>query len=125
MEHDELARRLQAWVEGYIRAWNSNEPAEIGELFTDDATYFTAPHRTPWRGRDEIVREWLGRKDEPGETEFSWQPLTVSPEVGIVVGETRYRTPPTTYSNLWVIRLDPEGRCTEFVEWWMEHPAEA
>ena len=26
-------------------------------------------------------------------------------------------------SNLWVIRLDPEGRCAEFAEWWMQHPA--
>jgi hypothetical protein len=31
-------------------------------------------------------------------------------------------TPPSTYSNLWVIRLDAEGRCTEFTEWWMQHP---
>ena len=31
-------------------------------------------------------------------------------------------TPPHTYSNLWVVRLDAEGRCTEFTEWWMRHP---
>ena len=23
---------------------------------------------------------------------------------------------------LWVVRLDAEGRCTEFTEWWMQHP---
>jgi hypothetical protein len=33
-----------------------------------------------------------------------------------------YRTPPHSYSNLWIIRLDAEGRCTEFTEWWMRHP---
>jgi hypothetical protein len=73
-------------------------------------------------GRDEIVRQWLDRKDEPGQTEFRWHPLAVTPEVAIIQGETVYHTPPHTYSNLWVIRLDAEGRCTEFTEWWMGHP---
>jgi hypothetical protein len=24
------------------------------------------------------------------------------------------------YSNLWVVRLDRDGRCTHFTEWWMQ-----
>ena len=111
---DGLARRLRTWVEGYVRAWNSNDPAEIGALFTADAAYYTEPYSAPWRGRDEIVRQWLDRRDEPGEAEFRWQPLTVGPDLAVVQGETRYRTPPRTYSNLWVVRLDAEGRCREF-----------
>jgi hypothetical protein len=57
-----------------------------------------------------------------GETEFRWHPLAVTEEIAVVQGETVYRTQPQTYSNLWVIRLDAEGRCTEFTEWWMQHP---
>jgi ketosteroid isomerase-like protein len=117
--HDD---RVRAWVEGYIQAWNSNDPAVIGSLFTEDAAYYSEPHSQPWRGRDEIVRQWLNRKDEPGETQFGWHPLTVSRELAVVQGTTVYRHPPRTYSNLWVIRLDAEGRCTEFTEWWMQHP---
>jgi uncharacterized protein (TIGR02246 family) len=119
---DELTGRLRAWVEGYVRAWNSNDPAEIGALFSEDAAYYTEPYSPPWRGRDEIVRQWLERRDEPGETEFRWQPLTVAPDLAVVQGETLYRIPPRTYSNLWVIRLDAGGRCAEFTEWWMRHP---
>jgi hypothetical protein len=51
-----------------------------------------------------------------------WHPVAVAPDVAVVQGETVYRSPPHTYSNLWVIRLDAEGRCTEFTEWWMRHP---
>jgi hypothetical protein len=115
--------QVTRWVDGYRKAWTSNDPADIGALFSDDAAYFTEPFRAPRRGRQAIVEDWLARRDEPGETEFSWWPLVVAPEVAVVQGETRYRTPPRTYSNLWVIRLDDEGRCTEFTEWWMEHPA--
>ncbi len=119
---DDLGRRLQRWIDGYVEAWNSNDPAAIGALFSRDAAYYTAPYRPPWRGRDEIVHQWLDRKDEPGQTEFRWRPIAVTREVAVVQGQTVYRTPPETYSNLWVIRLDAEGRCTEFTEWWMQHP---
>jgi uncharacterized protein (TIGR02246 family) len=122
MEDDEQARHVQAWVDGYVRAWNSNDPATIGGLFTSNAAYYTEPYSAPWRGRDEIVQRWLEHKDEPGETEFDWHPLTASAEVAVVQGKTIYHNPPRTYSNLWVIRLDAEGRCTEFTEWWMQHP---
>jgi uncharacterized protein (TIGR02246 family) len=119
---DAHASRVDAWVDDYVRAWNSNDPADIRALFAQDAAYYTEPYSPPWRGRDEIVRQWLDRKDEPGQTEFRWHPLAVTPEVAIIQGETVYHTPPHTYSNLWVIRLDAEGRCTEFTEWWMGHP---
>jgi hypothetical protein len=117
--------QVAAWVEGYVRAWNSNDPADIGALFAVDAAYYTEPYATPHRGRQAIVEDWLARRDEPGETSFRWWPLASSGQVAVVQGETTYRTPPRTYSNLWVIRLDDGGRCSEFTEWWMEQPAAA
>lgn len=45
---------MQAWVEGYLRAWRTNDPEDIGGLFTDGALYEPQPYGAPWRGRDEI-----------------------------------------------------------------------
>jgi len=115
--------QLDALLHAYVRAWNSNDPRDIEALFTENAAYFTEPFATPWQGREQIVERWIARKDEPGETEFRWHVLAVEPGLAIVQGTTTYRTPPRTYSNLWVIRLDPHGHCTEFTEWWMQHPA--
>ncbi len=111
--------RVTAWIDGYVRAWNTNDPADIRALFTEDAEYYTAPFRPPWRGSEQIVEGWLGRKDEPGEATFDWRPVAVTDEVAIIQGTTAY--PTETYSNLWVIRLHGDGRCREFTEWWMEH----
>jgi ketosteroid isomerase-like protein len=57
---------VRAWIDGYVRAWNSNDPADIRALFTQDAAYYTEPYGPPWEGRDEIVRQWLDRKDGGG-----------------------------------------------------------
>jgi hypothetical protein len=114
---------VTAWIDGYRRAWNSNDPDDIDSLFTTDAEYFTAPYRKPARGRQTIVDQWLMHKDEPGETTFEWRPVVISDETAVVEGTTRY--PNQTYSNLWLITLDPDGRCRRFVEWWMEQPTES
>ena len=112
---------LADWLAGYERAWASNDPDEIRALFTPDALYYTAPFREPWRGRQEIVDGWLERKDEPGGWTFEWQPLVETPELAIVTGTTTYSGAEGTYSNLWVIQLNEDGRCSEFTEWWMLH----
>lgn len=111
---------VENWVEGYLRAWNSNDPEEIGELFSEDAAYFTGPFVDPWKGRDAIVQEWLGRKDEPGTFRFRYEILAASDRTGVVRGWTRYLDPVREYSNIWVIKFDGQGRCEEFTEWWMQ-----
>nr|KEP24203.1 hypothetical protein DA06_21725 [Georgenia sp. SUBG003] len=112
-------------MDGYVRAWNSNDPDDIASLFTAEAEYRTEPYADPVRGRDAIVAFWLANSDEPGRTTFTWTPLAVNAGVSVVEGTTDYRDdPPRTYSNLWIIRLDGRGRCTSFTEWWMRHPAD-
>jgi len=114
---------LSLWTEGYVRAWESNDPVEIAALFTGDARYFPEPHEAPWEGRDTIVREWLEHKDEPGDHTFRWDVLAVDGDLGFVRGWTTYlRDPPTRYGNLWVARLEDDGRANEFVEWWGRVP---
>jgi hypothetical protein len=115
---------LMDWVERYVVAWNSNEPDDIRGLFTEGAEYLTEPYATAWNGRDEIVRKWIENKDEPGETEFSFRVLAIQDDLGLVRGETIYKSPPRSYENLWEITLGPDGRATRFVEWWMKVPDE-
>jgi ketosteroid isomerase-like protein len=110
-------RDLEAWLPGYVRAWTTNDPADIAGLFTEDAEYYTAPYRQPWRGRDAIVAGWLQKKDEEGEWKFRSEVLAIADDLGFVRGWTDYVD--ESYSNLWVIRLR-DGRCSEFTEWWMK-----
>lgn len=117
---------LQAWLDGYVAAWRGYDPPAIGALFTEDATYAYHPWDTAdavVRGRDAIVAHWLQEPDEPGSWEGDYRPLLVEGDRATAVGETRYDDG-RTYDNLWVLRFDG-GRCTEFVEWYMDRPAPA
>jgi hypothetical protein len=110
----------QKWLEGYIEAWESNDPDDIGRIFTVDAQYFTAPYRQPWSGREQIISGWLGRKDEPGDYEFEYEILGLSEDTAFIRGWTKYPKQGAEYSNLWLVRLDDQGQCYEFIEWWMQ-----
>ncbi len=113
--------QVEQWLQGYVRAWETNDAEDIGRLFTDDARYYTAPHRGPWAGRKAIVEGWIGRKDDPGTWDFRHEILAVAGDLAFVRGWTGYPDhDPPAYSNLWVIRLAEDGRCSEFTEWWMD-----
>jgi ketosteroid isomerase-like protein len=114
-----VRERLEDWVRRYVRAWNTNDPDDIRALFTDDAVYYTAPFREPWRGSDGIVAGWLERKDEPGDSQFEFEVIAIDGDLGFVRGETYYKADDERFANLWEIRLDGD-RCSAFTEWWME-----
>jgi uncharacterized protein (TIGR02246 family) len=114
---------VERWLAGYLRAWASNEPADIEALFTPDAIYRPTPHSEGWRGREAIVAGWLERQDAPGSWSFEQTIVAVDGDVAVVQGHTVYTDPPLDYSNLWVLRLAPDGRCREYVEWWVDRNA--
>jgi uncharacterized protein (TIGR02246 family) len=116
-------QQVQDWLDAYVKAWRANDPAAIGELFAEDATYAYHPYSEPLRGREAIVASWLEHDDAPGSWEASYAALAVAGDRAFATGETRYANGPT-YSNLFVMRFDEHGRCRDFVEWFMEQPKE-
>jgi hypothetical protein len=114
---------LRSWLDRYLGAWESSDPAAISALFTPDARYHTAPFREPWVGHEEIVAGWLAVGDRPGTWRFEHSLDGQVGAVAYVRGRTTYTDAPAAYSNLWRITLEPDGRCSQFVEWWMDEDA--
>ncbi len=112
---------ITAWMTGYLRAWDSNDPADIAALFTEDARYLTAPFEPARVGVDAIVAGWLEDRDEPGDHTFTWSEAGLDGDLAFVEGETTYDNG-RRYLNLWVIRFAPDGRASSFTEWYMRHP---
>lgn len=117
----------QRWLDAYVHAWLTYDPQEIGALFSDDAEYYYSPFSEVVRGREAIVTAWAApdRRDAPGTYQAHYEPLAVDGQVVVANGRSRYfeadgTTPTRTFDNIYVIRFDDAGRCTEFKEWYME-----
>ncbi len=115
---------LAAWLDRYAEAWRSNDAELIGALFADDAVYRWHPYDEGddvARGRDAIVRAWLAEPDDPGSWELSTEPLATTGDLGVARAVTTYDDG-AVYHNIFLVRLDDDGRCSDFVEYFMKAP---
>jgi SnoaL-like protein len=117
------SEELQAWLDAYVAAWRSYDRDAIGALFSEEATYAYYPYSEPERGRDAIIASWLDDRDAPGSWEAAYAPLMIVGDRAIATGETSYANG-RRFSNLFVMRFDSDGRCSDFVEWFIEQPRE-
>ncbi|HEY8779239.1 MAG TPA: nuclear transport factor 2 family protein [Solirubrobacterales bacterium] len=118
---------VNAWLERYVEAWGSYDREQIGELFAEDARYRYHPFDEPIRGREAIVESWFDEPDERGTYEAEYRPVAIDGDTVVAVGSSNYRDSPRdeiarVYDNCFVIRFDDDGRCVDFVEWYMKRP---
>jgi hypothetical protein len=109
--------RTRTWLDGYITAWMTKDPADVRTVFTDDAEYWFRPDDPePARGIDAILEAWM--EPEPAEPEYALDVLVEDERIGIVKGTVDYPGH-ETYTNLWEVHFAPDGRAQKFVEWFM------
>jgi hypothetical protein len=118
-----MSERLDDWMDAYVEAWSSNDAYDIAALFSPDAVYDPQTADGERHGHDEIISWWQGVDDDPDNWDFEWQPLVETEDLAVITGTTRYLEPPASYRNLFVIRFDAEGLCSDFTEWYIEEEA--
>ena len=117
---------VQRWLDAYVAAWHSYDSDEIGALFAEDATYRYHPWDEPVTGREAIVAEWRDDQDAAGSWEARYEAYAVDDDRAVAIGESRYLEADGSlrdvYHNVFVLRFDGDGRCTEFFDYYMERP---
>ena len=99
----------------------------LAELFTEDASYSTAPYEKPHRGLEAIGEMWEAERLGPDEAfEMTSEIVAVEGDTGVVRVEASTRTwtrrndgstQQKEYRDLWVVRLNDAGLCFHFEEW--------
>jgi ketosteroid isomerase-like protein len=116
----------QEWLDRYVTAWRSNDPDEIGALFTEDVAYRYYPFSTPVAGRNEVVQSWLDNPDEPESWEARYTPYAIQGDRVVATGVSRYFAqgdqPEKTYRNCFLIEFDVDGNCSSFTEFFVKEP---
>ena len=131
---------VQSWLDRYVEAWTSYDPAAVGDLFSAGATY----RYHPWdegddvvHGREAIVSAWVepegaaSGRDAEGTYDGHYEAYAVDGDRAVGVGWSRYWTDASratlraTYHNVFLLRFDDDGRCAEFTEIFAEEPRSA
>lgn len=108
---------IEAWIAAYERAWRTAGTEPLADLFSEDAGYRMSPYEEPAQGLEEIAALWEREREGHDEGfEVRHEIVAVEGDTGVVRVEVDYERG-TEYRNLWLIRLDREGRCREFEEW--------
>lgn len=116
---------FQEWLDRYVAAWKRYDAHAIGALFSEDATYRYHPEDDPVHGRDAIVADWLGDRDQSGQYDARYEPLAIDASNGnhVASGWTRYFTSSgdlkDEYWNVYLVTFDDAGQATSFTEWWI------
>lgn len=112
-------RDVESWVEGYERAWRTAGTAPLADLFTAGATYRMSPYEEAATGLAEIGELWERERRGPDEEfEMTHEVVAVDGDTAVIRVEVRYGPPQDQgYRDLWIVRLDRDGRCREFEEW--------
>jgi hypothetical protein len=111
--------QLTDWLAAYERAWRTAGTDVLAELFTEDASYSTAPYEEPHLGLEAITQMWEAERLGPDEEfEMRSEIVAVEGDSGVVRIEVQYREPKNKeYRDLWIVRLDDSGLCSHFEEW--------
>jgi SnoaL-like domain len=116
---------VEEWAERYGRAWEEADEDAIAALFTDDASYRSAPFREPFRGEDEIRAYWrqgagtqedvrvlMGRPFVDGKrAAIEWWATFRDADQGEI-----------TLPGCLLLRFEPDGRCSDLREYWNWQP---
>jgi hypothetical protein len=110
---------VSRWLSDYEAAWRAPGTAGLARLFTAGAAYLQSPYERPVSGLTAIERMWEEEREGPGEVfTLATQVIAVDGPTAVVRAEVSYAGPPRQdYRDLWVLRLDDDGRCRWFEEW--------
>jgi hypothetical protein len=116
---------FQEWLDRYVDAWRTYDQEAIAALFSIDATYRYHPEDEPVRGRDAIVADWLESPDAAGSWRCRYTAYAIDQGRAVMQGWTEYvgadgETVDRRFYNVWLCAFDPDGRCTDFIEYYME-----
>ena len=117
---------VDRWLARYVAAWKSYDRAEIEALFSEDAQYRYHPWDEPVVGAAAIADDWLKDQDEPGRFDAGYESYAVDGDRAVAVGSSTYfdasGAVEEVYDNVYLLRFDGDGRCSEFTEWFMKRP---
>ncbi len=114
---------LDRWLDVYGRAWERQDIDGFVACFAQDAAYHWGPWGERLRSHVEIRARTEQAVAEQEEIHFGHEPLAITPDGRGIARwwvSIKLRGENTIEENegIFLVTLGPDGRCTDFREWW-------
>ena len=105
------------------KGWINRDPKSAANLCADGVLYFETPFSVPLKSKVEVEKVWNEVPNSHKDINFAYEVLTISE--GICVAHwtatfTRISSGKReTLDGIYTVKLDENGRCKEFHQWWV------
>ena len=119
-----MSIELDAWIEGYRRAWETADADAVAELFAEDATYRAHIFHQPHVGRDAIRAYWRrATATQRNVLVRMGRPYIDADRVAVEWWTTMLdEGEEVTMPGCLLLRFATDGRCSDLWEYWQDEP---
>jgi hypothetical protein len=112
--------RVDEWAERYARAWEEADDEAACALFTENATYRSAPFQQPHRGRDAIRAYWREVTSSQSNVSVAVGRPVIAGRRAVVEWWTQMESDgtPVTLPGALILDFDEAGLCEALREYW-------
>jgi hypothetical protein len=116
--------QVNAWIEGYRRAWEEADSGAAGALFSEGASYRSNIFEEPHAGRNGVEDYWTNVTAVQSQVEVRMgSPVIEGHRVVVEFWTTMLAGGgELTLSGCLLLRFDDDGLCTDLREYWQTLP---
>jgi hypothetical protein len=111
---------VQAWLDGYRKAWVDLDPAAAAALFTDDSSYREQPYEDAFKGPEGVRSYWAGVTATQSDVKVVYgTPITDGDRTAVEFWVTMANGgADITLAGTLLLSFAGDGRCRELREYW-------
>lgn len=116
-----LTKQFKTWLELLKTAWETKNPELATELCSDEFIWHETPFKIPITTKRALLDEWKSVEAHK-DIAMTYEILNYSNNTGIANWSAAFKRLPedidTHLEGIYLVKLDPQGKCTEFHQWY-------
>jgi hypothetical protein len=123
MNHD----NFKTWLVSLGNAWINLDSKAAANICSEDVVYFENIFLDPLTSRTDVEKQWYKDLEFQKDVKFDFEIISVNQNVGVarwwatlmIVDPKSVHDETYIYDGIFVVRLDDQGLCKEFRQWFM------
>jgi hypothetical protein len=115
--------QLKKWIQKLGQAWEERDPEAIPQLFAENFKYYETPFEKPYTKKTDLIRLWQDVPKSQKDIKFEFEIISINKNMGIAHWKASFirikNHTKACLDGIFLIKLDNQGLCTEFRQWWV------